>query len=69
MASFMCLNRAFYIDKYLDETDNGIIEKTHDFEQYVERLSQIKNEVYEIQKSLENVLRGYQRLVFNGLSF
>jgi superfamily II DNA or RNA helicase len=61
--------RAFYIDKYLDETDNGIIEKTHDFEQYVERLSQIKNEVYEIPKSLENVLRGYQKVGFQWFKF
>ena len=33
------------------------------------RLSQIKNEVYEIPKSLENVLRGYQKVGFQWFKF
>lgn len=56
--------RAFYIDEYFDETNDGIIEKTREFEQYVESISQVKNQVYKLPQSLENIMRDYQKVGF-----
>lgn len=64
---YMPKYRAFYLDNYFSETDNKIIEKTQDFEQYVKSISEIKNRIYEIPKSLNKVLRDYQKVGFQWL--
>ena len=59
--------RAFYLDNFFNETDNRIIEKTQGFDKYVKSIYEIKNKVYEVPKSLANVLRDYQKAGFQWL--
>lgn len=59
--------RAFYLDNFFNETPNRIIEKTQDFEEYVKRIYEIKNKVYELPQSLTHVLRDYQKAGFQWL--
>lgn len=64
---YLPMYRAFYLDNLFKETDDSIIEKTQDFDEYVKNINEIKNRVYEIPKSLANVLRDYQKTGFQWL--
>ena len=59
--------RAFYLDNFFNEADNRVIEKTQDFDKYVKSIYEIKNRVYEVPKSLRNILRDYQKAGFQWL--
>jgi len=59
--------RAFYLDNFFNDTDTTIIEKTQDFDKYVNSIYEIKNKEYEIPKTLTNVLRDYQKAGFQWL--
>lgn len=59
--------RAFYLENFFNETDNRIIGKTEDFDKYVKSIYEIKNRVFEIPKSLTNILRDYQKAGFQWL--
>ena len=58
---------AFYLDNFFNDTDTTIIEKTQDFDKYVNSIYEIKNKEYEIPKTLTNVLRDYQKAGFQWL--
>jgi len=64
---YLPVYRAFYLENLFNETENGIIEKTRDFEEYVNSIYEIKNRVYEIPASLTGILRDYQKAGFQWL--
>jgi len=59
--------RAFYLENFLNGTDGGFIEKTGDFREYVNKIYEIKDRVYEIPGSLVHVLRDYQKAGYRWL--
>ncbi len=64
---YLPIYRAFYLENLFNDTRIGIMEKTRDFDEFVRKVCEIRNRVYEIPKSLDGVLRDYQKAGFQWL--
>lgn len=59
--------RALYLDSLLQDSEQKLLDKTKDFEAFIEQLSSIGNRTYDIPASLQPVLRDYQKAGYQWL--
>lgn len=59
--------RAMYLDSLLQEAEGTLLEKAQSFENFIDNLTAMKNQSYEVPQSLQPVLRDYQKAGYQWL--